>query len=557
MTQIKSKITKFIVTFLTVFACVLLLIQAPAINTILLQGMINFALPKGYSVQLSKTQGSFPFDVHIPLITVSDKEGQWATIESFEYAWRGIDVLFGNVHFDFIQADKINLLRLPHGSESEKKQAVLHNNWPHLNIDHLEVKHVILDPAIVPCGDVFSIQAQVESEYFGQHAITLFVEKRDRDVKDKVLLTLVCKCSKDQFSATATYIDNISSVKKYCPLMETKFTRGHVSLRLKFLTDYNFEKPYLSFKGIATDLDSPDTYLSDFLNRNIEWKIKVRKHQMGESEKGFDIEHIFARTGRNMTLNGVASFDPESGKVAGSLRLNSPQIQQFWGMSEEILAGDPVVNITVDGDVYKKKTTLKAEAFGLKLYKNPLEKLTLKIQGELSSLNELSGDVTLSLHQGAFETYVVSQLGQKEPFIWTLDPVEVVAPNTKAKGSVTLDGTTGEITANINGTVSDMAPYGELIGKQISGKLTFETTYDRNHNFLMSADLEQWQFDMLAGDKLSLQGQITEFTQNLTAKGSGVVIDEIPFSSLTGQYSKNKGLGSFSVEGLGLNQKKN
>ena len=73
----------------------------------------------------------------------------------------------------------------------------------------------------------------------------------------------------------------------------------------------------------------------------------------------------------------------------------------------------------------------------------------------------------------------------------------------------------------------------------------------------LSADLEQWQFDYFAGDKLSLKGQLKDLEKELTITGQDVRLNAIPFAKISGQYRLSKDKGSFSLDGLGLDLKKN
>ena len=151
MIQVKKILKRLALTLIFIFASVLLIIQIPVLNTSLSQSIINYFLPANQTILISKIQGSFPFDIKIQTVDFFDEKGKWGSLEELEYSWRGINLLFGNLHLDRLALKSAQFFRLPSliskDSSVETPQPSfkgIPEKIPHINIDRFHIEKLIM-----------------------------------------------------------------------------------------------------------------------------------------------------------------------------------------------------------------------------------------------------------------------------------------------------------------------------------------------------------------------------------------------------------------------------
>lgn len=499
---------KTVVWLFMSFACLLLLIQIPVIGTSLLQSVLNVFIPEPYSASISRFYGSFPFEVHVQNVTISDKEGVWAELENASYIWRAIDILFGNFHIDQISIDRLRVHRLPDGAgekssfeQVKKEWGQMLNTLPHINIDNLHIREITLPTTwAVPS---LTVLGEFSSGYFGHHSMTLFLNRHGSALEAKDMLTLVGKQDKESAVLTA-YLDfplEDFPLKAFLP-NALKNATGSVWSKIKVIATPDLDKSYLSCRGEIKDLVTPHSQWGDFVNKFVGWKVKVQK----DAQDLILSNSLYCRTGRGLATSGALGFSSLSGELAGQIQVDVPYSQQFFKTS--VLSGEGLLIVDVKGSVYHD-LILSLNASGFAVGGHPVQDFKTKIV--MDPARFLTGTAYVTYAQEDFVSKAQAAWDASALPVLRFDPIHIKAPETTVKGAFAIDLSTHNITGQLSGYVSRLAPYAVFVGKPVEGKLEFDFQALGNQRASFKLFGQDIVFDTLKAQDLVAAGAVKEW----------------------------------------------
>lgn len=607
----KKIIKRTAVVILTTIATLLLVIQVPSLSTYLAQSLINLYTPEYYQVKLSKIYGSFPFEIKIKTVQIVDQQGEWAHLENVAYSWRAIDLLFGNVHFEHLTADHIIIKRLPLPQITEgEKHLLLSENasqqngaapwnlrkkFPHLNIDRFHVDLIELPPEFSPNGEQFSLLGEISSGYFGHHGMTMFVSRPGVPAHEKDLVTLAAKIDGDQVIITAHVDDQLSHLTALlmpqggatskltmlgltttgaAPILpsESAVTSGMLHAKIKVITNRQFDKIYLSCRGDLSEIQTPNAALGDFLKKEIHWKIKILKEEDGKIR----LTQTNFRTGRGVFSMGAFIYDPTTTQLKGDIKISLPYVQQLWDGNEEYLSGDGNLHLAVDSLLSQRSMHVDLTTSGFLLGRSPVDhfggsidfvwdpqehKLT-NVNGGEKNLKKPQekpiSNLQFLFKQKDFESLIRANISHENSGILNLKNIHISGPGTVVRGQINLDILNFAYSGNLSGSVSNLAPYGAMIGKPLQGKMTFSSQTDLINKVTMSVDIQDFQYAMMTAKNLSLQAQWHQsrwdqfILGDLSIVGKDFFFQAADFEKITATYKwqPRQDKAQFAIQGL-------
>ena len=134
MLIIIKKILKYTIG---ITAVLLLALQIPSLNTRVIQGILNVVTPSDLKIRIKGVSGAFPFNLNVRQVKIKDRSKTWLEIKNLSFDWNGVDILYGNIHFVDVKADKVIYLRNPDMKSTDDPMVL-----PRLNIDALTVGSV-------------------------------------------------------------------------------------------------------------------------------------------------------------------------------------------------------------------------------------------------------------------------------------------------------------------------------------------------------------------------------------------------------------------------------
>lgn len=138
---------RLLIGLLIVVPVLMFAVQIPRVNTKITEWTLNYLLAsKEISFKISKISGSFPFHITAHKVNIEDKYGHCATIDKLMLSCKGVDLFFGNIHFDKITVSTITLQRIPSKLLEVNDDPIY---LPYLNIDSIKIQKLSI-PFLYP-----------------------------------------------------------------------------------------------------------------------------------------------------------------------------------------------------------------------------------------------------------------------------------------------------------------------------------------------------------------------------------------------------------------------
>lgn len=492
---------------------------------------------------------------------------------------------------------------------------VLRKKLPHVNIDRLHIDLVELPSEVSPNGEQFSLLGEISSGYFGHHGITMFISRPGVPPHEKDLITMVGKIDKDEVIVTAHVDDQLSHLitlpmpqmglstsgrmtskttsgltvgltareSVLIPPLKAAAMSGVVHAKIKLITNRRFDKIYMSCRGNVTEIKTPDTALGDFLKKEVHWKIKLLKDEDGKIR----LTQTNFRTGRGVFSMGSFVYDPATTQLKGGIKIALPYVQQLWNGNDQYLSGDGNLHFALDSLLSQGAIHVDLTTSGFLLGRSPVDHFGGSVHfvwgtHESESTNANGGEknikkipekqinqkkineeksisnLAFSFKQKDFESLIKADISHENSGILSLKNVHISGPGTIVRGQINLDLLNFSCSANLAGSVSNLAPYGAMIGKPLQGKMTFSSQTDLANKLTMSIDIQDFQYTMMTAKNLSLQAQWDQqrwdqfILGHLSIVGKDFFFQTADFDKLTATYKWQplQDKAQFSIQGF-------
>ncbi len=250
---------KIIKTFVIATFSLLLLLQIPSVNTRVIQGILNIATPSDLKIRIKGVKGIFPFNLSIDKVKLKDSSEVWLEIQNLSFDWRGVDILYGNIHFADIHAGKIIYFRNPNMKSTDDPLTL-----PRINIDALKVD-VVEIPIIYQGG--FSLKGMMKSPEKRHHYVKLDLGFNTDYAETE---TIIYEQKGIDYTLKSTVNRPLSSFLSLSPALLSK-TEGNLKIRLDLSGQTTFKGVYGSASVDLSNFSSPDARVNNILAGNSEF----------------------------------------------------------------------------------------------------------------------------------------------------------------------------------------------------------------------------------------------------------------------------------------------
>ncbi len=113
-------------------------------------------------VRIDGLEGHLPFAVEAGRITAADKDGEWLAIDALRLRWGADGIWPLRWRIDYLNADKVHLLRLPAQQDSQPKPPLTLPRLPRLRIRQLTLPDISIESAVA--GRSYQFAANITND---------------------------------------------------------------------------------------------------------------------------------------------------------------------------------------------------------------------------------------------------------------------------------------------------------------------------------------------------------------------------------------------------------
>jgi autotransporter translocation and assembly factor TamB len=335
----KSIIKKAIISLIVGLGAIILTLQIPKVNSLVVQGLFNVILPSSYRVSIDTIKGAFPFEITIKKMTFYDKQGKWLKLKDVRYSWRGIDIFLKKINFDYLKIDKVKLYRT---SETLASTFQISDHFPIVNIRKFKIKDLsVYDRARL------SIKAQLTTPETDHHYITAQIWLPHG--KDKVV-EVTGSLIKEQVSIAFSLQNPISDIVGLFPAIQNQVQGGHITTEFEFYSNRKFQEISSYFSGHIHDLKSPHTFVREVIGSELEWTINTNFKPREDHYRL--VGKVISSCGVHSTWDAL--WKPFADKIEAQVNFKIPKIRQFQLLPDDY-GGDIDLTAIIENKVVKWK----------------------------------------------------------------------------------------------------------------------------------------------------------------------------------------------------------
>jgi translocation and assembly module TamB len=107
-------------------------------------------------IRLSGLSGSFPADLHLSQLQLSDEQGVWMTAQDATLRWSPLSLLASHINIHLLSVEQLNIQRRPatqSGAESRQRTSL-----PHTDLDQLRIGTLTLGPSLAGVPASLAVQ---------------------------------------------------------------------------------------------------------------------------------------------------------------------------------------------------------------------------------------------------------------------------------------------------------------------------------------------------------------------------------------------------------------
>ncbi|MBX3458022.1 MAG: translocation/assembly module TamB domain-containing protein [Candidatus Paracaedibacteraceae bacterium] len=340
MMRIITKVLKYI---LAIIAVLLLVLQIPSLNTRVIQGVLNIATPSDLRIRIKGISGAFPFNLRINQIKLKDSSKTWFEINNLSFDWRGVDVLYGKLHFGEVHAERVVYLENP-DMESSDDPLIL----PRLNIDKLRVNSVEI-PMLY--RGKFTVNGVLKSPEKGHQIIRIDLNF-STDYKETE--TIIYEQKGIDYTIKSSINRPLATFTSLSPSLLTN-TQGKLNLHMDLAGQTTFKGVNGSASLKLSGFHSPELKLNDILGGDSEFLFTGNLANKASNAARINLKlkdrHIVVnvnQTGDEFDIVGSLKSSGYTGQLMGNIKDNIADIKlvgtgghaniRFKGNSKEILS---------------------------------------------------------------------------------------------------------------------------------------------------------------------------------------------------------------------------
>lgn len=494
-------------------------LQIPRLNTKLTEWTLNSLLEeKEIRFKISKISGSFPFHMTLHKINIEDRFGACLKIDKLMLSCKGIDILFGNIHFDKILASAITIQRIPSKLLEMNDDPIY---FPHLTIDTCQIQKLCL-PSLYP-GSI-GLQAKITSTRDDDHKIKVrFLDQENHES------FIVYNQKGIDYHFNLTLSKDLSYFRGLAPETIEAIRHGSLNLKasLEGKTDFILISGY--FQGEVKDLESELPFVKYIVGKEAQADFKFTRHRNQVTIKdGF----VKTQAGARLHLNYQKTFDEES-LGAGRGELIIPHCEH---LIPTYIPAHGSAHMTFVYESKGKKDSLSATfkdlPWGNPIVKDPqkIEHLSLSVSRSPEHMI-LSGDLhhpNLNVQLSALGHYDAPTKGMPH---YVLEFLTLkgsgfdlsttgklgLSSNTKSEFSLCQNSPLEQF--KILATITDLKPLGKFLDRDMNGSGTLMADY-KNKNLLCDVILLGVNDPMLPQDlefqKIHIQGALKNWDGSLS-----------------------------------------
>lgn len=365
-------IRRFAIAGFLIFASLLLVLQIPSLNTRVFQGIVNLVTPSDMHIRIRGIRGAFPFDMTIEKIKIKDNRSVWLEIQNIAVDWRGIDLLYGNIHLANLSAQKLTFWRSPEMVTAESSPGPM--TLPRLNIDKLGIEAIELPNLL---AGSFQLDGNIQSVLGDSHRVQL--DLRFSDLPEHVD-TLIYTQKGIDYTLQFKIDRPLLSLSRLSPDFFSKIDTGNVLLDIDIKGDTYFKFATGHVQGEFLDFQTSDNNLQELLGENPKINLVADGDDTGNVRNAHG--ELILGANRELSFSAVPHKDDDFTAYSLNINIRTP------GQEGSIL-----------GDIFIKDEGIALENLNftglgsniqgsLKYYTNAL---SAQLSGKIHDLSALAG----------------------------------------------------------------------------------------------------------------------------------------------------------------------
>jgi hypothetical protein len=335
MRRTKKFIKRITGTVVGICCALILLLQIPQVNSYVTQGLLTLFVPHPYRIKIGKISGSFPFDLKVEKIILSDSSGKWLRLNNVSYSWRGIDLLFGKINFDYLYADKVEFLRLPISPDNKGEQlGGIPPHFPVINVDDFFIH-------------TFIYQGKIESQ-IGGVLLTQNVDEHELEViaynpkSEEKLFSLHGSIIQDLVSLELTAEKDMEQIASIFPEIRGTITKGTLVAYLELSMNRQVTQISGFFTGLVHDLATTHPHLKATVGGKLEWNMDLNLAPH-DSDQQLSAK---VRSEAGMHMDCDLLYEQHRHNLSGAVEIALPQVQYYHLLGEKFTG-----NLLFQGDI--------------------------------------------------------------------------------------------------------------------------------------------------------------------------------------------------------------
>jgi translocation and assembly module TamB len=142
-------------------------------------------------VRIAGFGGSFPADIEIASLQLSDPKGVWMTANGISLHWSPLALLAWDMHIESLGIQAVDVIRRPVSSPGSKQTSTSSSSEPGIDIDRMEVGALDLEPAAAGMAARLNVRGNLHYRSMQNAQGNLVARRTDGDGDYEVTLGLV------------------------------------------------------------------------------------------------------------------------------------------------------------------------------------------------------------------------------------------------------------------------------------------------------------------------------------------------------------------------------
>ena len=120
----------------------------------------------GSLLVISSLEGSFPQDLRVPSIIMSDRNGPYLEVKNVHFQWSPLSALTGTLHIETLSVDSVALHRVPAPSAKAPPAPAKPFSMPHIplvDIDSIRLPSITLDAPVAGVAEAFAASGHADA----------------------------------------------------------------------------------------------------------------------------------------------------------------------------------------------------------------------------------------------------------------------------------------------------------------------------------------------------------------------------------------------------------